>query len=406
MSVFNPRHLFRQIPAPSWQSYFESRAVDLPIDLDWTIEESLLADRLIQVYENLDIPRKTAVTAELRRVHALATPRGIDALLNAHEDPIARQWQFRSLSNIPERVLSVFVENARIFEAAEAVLFFDAGKDKRVWKRHDIRVCDPVDRTEEAIQSFASALADKLSPRQGPRRACQIDLCDRHLDGTVQVTLYLETDPNDPVEFVGEGLQRRPTRPATTLALVYHAEAGIVDTVGRGGDKVHVPLIKLFARHLLKREVKPERVKRPVFHLNRLRYGLMFPEDCGLDLVAEGVDCIRMKSTRLKSYQPPMLDLTAVVPGDPRAEATDEACRFHLQERTPFLGPFNLVEATISIHFIPRDGKKPITPAHLEVKQSGQSNLRELGEHSALAERLLRALRVTEPSEVELAIAA
>lgn len=406
MSVFNPRHLFRQIPAPSWQSYFESRAVDLPMEFDWTVEESLLADHLIQVYETLDTPLKTAVTAELRRVHALATPRGIDALLNAHADPIARQLQFKALANPPERALSVLVENASLFEAAEVVLFFDNGKEKRVWKRHDIRVSDPVDRTEEAMQSFATALADKLSPRQGPRRACQIDLCDRHLDGTVQVTLYLETDPNDPVEFVGEGLRRRPTRPATTLALVYHADAGIVDTVGLGGDKVHLPLITLFARHLLKREVKPERVKRPLFHLNRLRYGLMFPEDCGLDLVAEGVDCIRFKSTRLISHQPPMLDLMASVPVDPRAEATDEACRFHLQERTPFLGPFNLVEATISIHFIPRDGKKPITPAHLEVKQSGQSNLRELGEHSALAERLLRALRVTEPSEVELALAA
>ena len=164
MSVFNPRHLFRQIPAPSWQSYFESRAVDLPMELDWTVEESLLADQLIQVYENLDTPLKTAVTAELRRVHALATPRGIDALLNAHADPIARQLQFKALANPPERALSVLVENASLFEAAEVVLFFDNGKDKRVWKRHDIRVSDPVDRTEEAMQSFATARAPSGLP--------------------------------------------------------------------------------------------------------------------------------------------------------------------------------------------------------------------------------------------------
>ena len=44
--------------------------------------------------------------------------------------------------------------------------------------------------------------------------------------------------------------------------------------------------------------------------------------------------------------------------------------------------------------------------AQLQVRQSGQSNLRELGAHKPLAERLLRAWRVSEPTALELALAA
>ena len=44
---------------------------------------------------------------------------------------------------------------------------------------------------------------------------------------------------------------------------------------------------------------------------------------------------------------------------------------------------------------------------NIDLKQSGISNLRELDEADAqLAERLLRAWRVSEPTEVELALVA
>ena len=76
-------------------------------------------------------------------------------------------------------------------------------------------------------------------------------------------------------------------------------------------------LVTLFARHLLKREVQPESVNQPLFHLNRLRYGLALPEHCDIDLAAEGVARHPLACVRLKVRTHPWCEVTIGVPGDP-----------------------------------------------------------------------------------------
>ena len=60
---------------------------------------------------------------------------------------------------------------------------------------------------------------------------------------------------------------------------------------------------------------------------------------------------------------------------------------------------FNIVEATVTLYFLPVGTKKRGRAAHIELKQGGISNLRDLTEDEAkLAEALLQAWGVMERS--------
>jgi hypothetical protein len=407
MKAFNPRHVVREIPALTWQAYLSSRSIAVPEEFDWGAEERAFSTAMIALLESLEPAQQAHLQAELRHVHALATPRGIDAILNAADNAAVIRNDFAQLHTHADRALWVLVNWSDTFMAAEALLRFDLGVGKRSWKRQTIKVTAPVSREAADIAGLEQALSGVLSRCGGPRRACHVDICDRHLDGGVQVSVYLEDDPNDLVEFVGDGMQRRTTRPATNLALVYYPDSGLVDTVGRGGARVHQPLVTLFARHLLKQEVEPQAVKQPMFHLNRLRHGLELPEDSDLDLAAYGVGRIRLRQARLRSIQAPICDLWVSVPADRSTSCALSASSVHLGDHDPFCGPYNIIEALISIDFVPTAIGKRGRALNLQLKQSGISNLRELDEEDArFAERLLRAWRVAEPTEVELALVA
>jgi hypothetical protein len=407
MTAFNPRHLVREIPARTWQAYLTSRSVAIPEAFDWDVDETVFCEALIALLERLEPGQQARLQAELRHVHALATTRGMDAILNASDNAAAIREDVALLRNPAERALWVLVHWPDTFMGAEALLRFDLGVGKRSWKRQTINVTAPVSREAVDVSALEQALSGVLSRRKGPRRACRVDICDRHLDGGVQVSVYLEDDPNDLVEFVGDGMRRRTTRPATNLALVYYPDSGLVDTVGRGGARVHQPLVALFARHLLKQEVEPQAVRQPMFHLNRLRHGLELPEGSDLDLAAYGVERIRLRQARLRSTQAPVCDLWVSVPADGSTTCALSASSEHLGDQDVFHGPYNIIEALISITFVPTEPGKRGRVLNIDLKQSGISNLRELDEADAqLAEWLLRAWRVSEPTKVELAMVA
>ncbi|MGC1956006.1 MAG: hypothetical protein WA970_26230, partial [Gammaproteobacteria bacterium] len=313
MDAYNVYHLVRAIPAATWRAYLAVRDIAVPEAFGWDGEEKTVARALMAVLDALPRDLQASLHAELRHVHALANPKGMDAIRNAGGDDTVIRETFARLRNHAERALWVLVNAPSTFLAAEALLQFDLGVGKRSWKRHTINVSAPVSRAEADLNALAGALSEAYSKSRGPKRRCQVDLCDRHLDGGVQVSVYLEEDPNDPVEFVDDGMRRRTTRPATGLALVYYPASGIVDTVGAGGAKVHQPLVTLFARHLLQRDVKPEAVRQPLFYLNRLRYGLDLPEDSDIDLAAHGIDRIRLRRARLRSTRAPLCDFCCLV---------------------------------------------------------------------------------------------
>lgn len=407
MTAFNPRYLARQVPASTWRSYLISRSIAIPESFDWSAEEKAFSDALIGLFEGLKPAHQVRLHAELRRVHALSTAKGMDAFLNASDQDSTLREELASLRNDAERALWVLVHWMNTFLTAEVMLQFDLGVGKRSWKRQAIQVSELVSRDPADIEGLQAALSAVLSQRKGPRRACQVDVCDRHLDGGVQVSVYLEDDPNDLVEFVEEGMCRRTTRPVAHLALVYYSDSGLVDSVGRGGAKVHRALVTLFARHLLGQEVRPEAVKQPMFFLNRLRYGLDLPEDSDIDPAALGIEHIRLRRARLRSTRAPIGDFWVGASTEPTEPCALGMSRAHLRDRDLFRGPFNLVEALVTVYFRAPGAGKRGRVLNIELKQSGISNLQDMEEGDAkLAERLLRAWRVCQPTAVELALVA
>lgn len=407
MSAFNPHHLIRQIPATTWQRYFTARSMAVPDDVDWAGDENAVSDSLITLLDALPPAQQAYVHAELRHVHHLATSKGMEALLNASDNDGVLREAFGTLRTHAERALWVLIHWPHTFMAAEALLQFDKRVGKRSWKRHTIKITEPVSRETADIEALQGALSVMFSQRQKVPRACQVDICDRYLDGGVQVSVYLEEDPNDLVEFIDQGMRRRTTRPATTLALVYYPTSGIIDTVGPGGAKIHQPLVTLFARHLLKQEVKPESVQQPMFYLNRLRHGLDLPENSPIDLEALGIRHLRLRRARLKSMQAPLCEFWVGVPADHGECCVLSASQRHLKEHDLFRGAFHLVEAHISVYFMPDRASQRGRVVNIELKHSGISNLRDLDEQDAkLAEQLLCAWRIAESPQMALPLAA
>jgi hypothetical protein len=99
MAAFNYRQLIRQVPARTWQFYFQARKIALPVDHDWTMSIEKLAKRLIAAIEELEPHRAKIILAELRRVHAFANRRGIYALRNAATPDAALHDDFHQFTS-------------------------------------------------------------------------------------------------------------------------------------------------------------------------------------------------------------------------------------------------------------------------------------------------------------------
>lgn len=401
MAAFNYRHFIREIPGSTWRIYLQARAIIAPEGFDWEAANKALADALIAFLDELEPAVQARLHAELRHVHKLGCRQGIQALRNAGNVDPAMQEDFERLRNDSERALWGLLNWPDVFKAAEALLQFDLGVGRRSWKRLAINTGEPVSRDEEDLRALRWALTEVFSKRKGPPRACHIDLYNRHLDGGVQLSLYVEDDPNDLLEFVEAGMQLRPTRPALSFDLVYYPAAGVVDCCGRGGTKVQLPIVTLFARHLLKREVKPTAITQPTFFLNRLRDGFELFDGSEVDLAAHHVETIRLRRARLRSLHAPACDYWIEPPADKGRPDALACAQAHLKERDPFRSGFNIVEAVVSVYFAPSEGHKTGRVLNIEIKQSGISNLREMeAADAALAEALLKAWGVMDVSSV------
>ena len=160
---------------------------------------------------------------------------------------------------------------------------------------------------------------------------------------------------------------------------------------------MQLSLVALFARHLLKREVKPTAIVQPTYFLNRLRDGFELFDATEVDLAAHQVETIRLRRARLRSVHGPACDYWIEPPADKSRPDALACAQAHLKERDLFRSGFNIVEAVVSVYFAASERHKAGRVLNIELKQSGISNLRELEAADAtLAESLLQAWGVME----------
>lgn len=400
MAAFNYRQLIRQVPARTWQFYFQTRKIDLPVDHDWAMPVEKLAKRLIAAVEALETDRAKTILAELRRVHAFANRRGIYALRNAAMPGAALHDDFHELTSDAERALWVMANWPGLFGAAEAFLAVDLRIGARGWKRLKIPPCEHLFRGQADIDALRVALATAFTPRKGTPRACQIETLDRHLDGGVQLGILIEDNPQRQLEFGDDDRPYwRDTRPPMTIDLVLYPSSGVIDILAAGGQKTQTMVLTLFGTHILRQAIQPQAVAQPMFFLNRLRDGFELFDDSEVDLAAHRVEHIRCSQARVRSNLAPSCDYIIKPPGDKEAPDALACSRLHQLDHRLMSQGFNLIEAVVTLHFLPAGKARKGRVLHIELKQGGISNLRDMNEDDAkLTEALLQAWGVMERS--------
>jgi len=392
MAAFNYRQLIHQVPARTWEFYFQSRKLELPGQL----AGDKLVSTVIDIIDALPAAQGEAVYAELRRVHDLANGRGIDALRNTAPPDSAIHEVFTKFSSDAERALWVMANWPDLFATAEAIYAVSQRIGKRGWKRLQVPPVAALFRGQEDIHALEVALATAFTPRKGTPRACQIDTLDRHLDGGVQLCILIEDNAQRQLEFGDDNRAHwRDIRPPMAMDVVIYPASGVIDVLAPGGSKTQQTLLENLGKHVFKQVLQPKDIEKPMFFLNRLRDGFEPVDGSECDLAAHRVERIRLSQAKVRAIHPPICDYQIKPPGE--KDAPDVLACLAVQQISPVLmgQGFNIIDAVVSLYFEPLQPGKASRVLHIDLKQSGISNLRDMEEADArLVESLLRALNV------------
>lgn len=402
MAAFNYRQLIRQVPAHAWKFYLQSRKLELPSEL----ADDKLVDTVTEIFDALPAAQSEALYAELRRVHELANQRGVDALRNTAAPDSAIHEDFTKFSSDAERALWVMANWPEQFATAEAIYAVSLRIGKRGWKRLQVPPVDALFRGHEDIRALEVALATAFTPRKGTPRACQIDTLDRHLDGGVQLGILIEDNAQRQLEFGDDNRAHwRDIRPPMAMDVVIYPGSGVIDVLAPGGAKTQKTLLEHLGKHVFKAVLKPKDVEKPMFFLNRLRDGFELFDNSECDLAAHRVEHIRLSQAKVRAIHPPICDYLIKPPGE--KDAPDVLACLTAQQISPILmgQGFNIIDAVVSLYFEPVQPGKASRVLHVDLKQSGISNLRDMEEADArLVESLLRALGVMQSPAASKAV--
>jgi len=405
MVAFNYHQLIRQVPPRTWQFYLGSRKIELPDDHDWAMPTEKLISAMIEVTDALDADQGKHIYSELRRVHAMSNRQGVDALRNIASPDAALHEDFLKFSSDAERALWVMANWPDLFSAAEAIFGVNQRIGKRGWKRLHVPPSDMLFRDHEDIRALELALANAFTPRKGTPRACQIDSLDRHLDGGLQLGILIEDNAQRQLEF-GEDNRAywRDVRPPLGMDVVIYPASGVIDILAPGGSKTQKTMLDHLGKHIFRKVLQPQSIKQPMFFLNRLRDGFDLFDDSQVDLGAHRVERIRLSQAKVRSNRTPHCDYVIKPPGDKEAPDVVDCVTSHRVDHSLMSQGFNIVDAVVTLYFLPVEHGKASRVLHIELKQTGISNLRAMDDaDSKLAEALLLAWGVMQSARPETA---
>lgn len=403
MAAFNYRQLIHQVPPRTWRFYFQSRKIDLPDDHDWSMPSSKLIPALVEAINGLNSKLSKRTYSELRRVHDMSSQRGIDAFRNSAKPDATLHDDLPQLSSDAERALWVMANWPELFAAAEAIHHVNQRVGKRGWKRLHVPPSENLYRDPEDVRALELALANAFTPRKGTQRACQIDSLDRHLDGGLQMGILIEDNAQRQLEFADDNRAHwRDVRPPMSMDVVIYPASGVIDILAPGGAKIQNAVLSHLGKHIFRKVLQPQSIKRPMFFLNRLRDGFDLFDDSQIDLGTHRVEHIRLSQAKVRSSLSPHCDYIIKPPGDKDAPDVVDCVKSHRVDQSFMSQGFNIVEAVITLYFLPVENSKASRVLHIDLKQAGVSNLRDMDEADAkLVEALLTAWSVMQSTQTQ-----
>lgn len=371
------------------RDFLDSRSVQFQQKIDWRTEETKIAEQLAVAIDALDDEMGAEIIVAFERAYHMSDERGYTALLNATPDQGALAKRLAELENGQDRSLRMLTDDEALFRAAEEIRYFDYYIERSQGRRFRARVGLALDRGDDALQRFGSAVSDWFRKRDGSGQAFFADVVDRYANGSVQVTLYVEDLPSNRPEFEKRRLKRRASRPAREAAVVYVPATGCLETVGKGGKPVHEALRDIFAKHMLGIPPGGERILAQEFNLQRLLVDRSLPVNR-----ADGV--IKARVRRLKLEAPGQGQGTIMIETPPWEDAPSAHAfaKTWLGRSNSINGGFIVVQAMITLHFEATPGRRP-KALHVEISKSGASNMRDFRQKDReIAERYLREWQI------------
>lgn len=363
--MFNYKKFLRTVPARVLREYLGERQFLIPHDFDWSAPEDACVKALAAVIDGGDLEWRSALISDLQEAADLADEAGYRAILNACPAYASLVPVLKDMETFEQRALWIFWKHPEVFDKAQEIRFFDDNAIKQETKRTKLNGALPMSLVASDIQALANAVAAFYRQHEGSGDHCEIEIVHRHLEGSVQLTLYIEGLANNRPEFETGKLRRRRSHPAMELALVYNDTTTIVETAVRGGKKYHERLLNGFIRCLLKTVVRPQALRPQTFKLVNLKRGVTVS-----DGLKYGIQRVRLKKLVLLALDGSGGTLTFNAPAKDITQSAEMLAARWFQERDPLKGLFVIVQATIAIHFIPPTQGRKRRPLYIEFRRN------------------------------------
>lgn len=207
MKVFNPRHFLRHISMPTLREFADAHVLAPRLRIDWTAAEETLPGGVCDAVDRaLDGPgrrrydgrrtqsgraRLVALVERSATSTLMSNDLAIKEFLNACRADPAVVAAFAS-RDVKERALWMLMHRADAFRDAELHLAFLAKTNGRYWKKYRIQAgLDPT-RDRPKLEAFASEVAKLYKKKDGYGDSTHIEVSQDRIDGSVQLTLYVE----------------------------------------------------------------------------------------------------------------------------------------------------------------------------------------------------------------------
>lgn len=364
------------IPKPVLRRYFEAHPVEFPEEIDWSQDEKILNKAVTKVIKSLSRQLYDPLHIHFERLCGVANEKGIAALINGSEQPETLEEQFKGMDNQYHMAMTVFLDDHDLFQTAEELLLVDFRAEGQDWKHCVIKSkANVTEFTQEDANAFAFEVANVFYRNFDDPNECCGEIYKRYHDGTLQISVYVNSLPDSNIQVKNRELHRVDTKRAIVSAIVYDPQTKHFCSVASGGKPIHEKIQQAFSKTILKEEKSEYVTVQPrQFMLERFRKRPK-PHDSLFKTAPEhGIEQVRLRKLDLFSNTPHKHALSLDTLSQGRdADIYDN--RAICSEDGTVYSKYAIIGAQISFHFYPpAEGKKGRT-LHITLKKDS-SNLK------------------------------
>ena len=410
MKIFNAAHFLRHVSMPTLREFTQAHPLASSLVIDWSEATDLLPTLVNEAVAGVDIVlRDSPLTAleretternlylwhdDLRRAHLMSNELSIQEFRLSCADDVQVHEAFAG-RDAREQSLWMLTHRDTVFRAAELHIAFQAKSNGKYWKKHRIQSGLDVLQERSKLDAFCHEVA-KLYKGVGGGENTHIEMSERSMDGSVQLTIYIEGPVTAIAHFAESHFKRINTRIALESALVYQPATGYIETIVKGGAKTHIAVLELFGTHVLEQKITPEEIEKTRYKLNVLRDGMMEPFE---DWSMHGVEKVRLRRARFAPKGTTGISFQVEAsPGKDQVDAIGLALG-NLKVHHSFESEYNLDSASVIVYTQATEDRKA-SHFSFDVHASGSSTIKNLAEkNQPIALSVLRALNVIEADE-------